>query len=93
MRLLLATALLTGRSRPRRRSQAPDAEIFLVSLSSTGGKLAVTGARNLTNRPGYDNQPNWSRDGAHAVFHLGARRRAGRHLPRRPLRASGRRCA
>ena len=42
---------------------APDPDIFLVSLSSTGGKLSVTSARNLTNRAGYDNQPNWSRDG------------------------------
>jgi hypothetical protein len=42
---------------------APDPDIFLVSLSRTGGKLAVSGARNLTNRAGYDNQPNWSRDG------------------------------
>ncbi|HEX6313938.1 MAG TPA: hypothetical protein VFZ73_03730 [Gemmatimonadaceae bacterium] len=44
-------------------AQAPDADIFLVSLSRSGGSLTVTGARNLTNRPGYDNQPNWSRDG------------------------------
>lgn len=42
---------------------APDPDIFLVSLSKAGGKLSVPGARNLTNRAGYDNQPNWSRDG------------------------------
>ena len=42
---------------------APDPDIFLVSLSRAGGKLSVTGARNVTNRAGYDNQPNWSRDG------------------------------
>jgi hypothetical protein len=37
-------------------------------MSRSGGKLAVTGARNLTNRPGYDNQPNWSRDGNTLFF-------------------------
>ena len=50
------------------RGQAPDADIFLVSLSQNGGKLAVSGARNLTSRTGYDNQPNWSRDGASVFF-------------------------
>jgi hypothetical protein len=67
MRLLLATALLMASSTVT-ASQAPDAEIFLVSLSNAGGKLTVTGARNLTNRPGYDNQPNWSRDGRTLFF-------------------------
>jgi len=58
--LALATAVAAG--------QAPDADIFLVSLQRSGGKLAVTGARNLTNRPGYDNQPSWSRDGRALFF-------------------------
>lgn len=49
-------------------AQAPDAEIFLVSLSKTGDKLAATAARNITNRPGYDNQPQWSRDGRTLFF-------------------------
>jgi hypothetical protein len=49
-------------------AQAPDADIFLVSLARSGGTLTVTGARNLTNRPGYDNQPNWSRDGRTLFF-------------------------
>lgn len=67
MRLLTATTLLMAVSTVA-TSQAPDAEIFLVSLSRGGGKLAVTGARNLTNRPGYDNQPNWSSDGRTLFF-------------------------
>lgn len=68
MRLLLATALLLVAGSTMAASQAPDAEIFLVSLSPTGGRLTVTGARNLTSRPGYDNQPNWSRDGRTLFF-------------------------
>lgn len=50
------------------RSQASDPDIFLVSLARTGDRIMVTGARNLTSRPGYDNQPNWSRDGSTLFF-------------------------
>ena len=60
-------------------SQAPDSDIFLLSLSKTGNpsdnggeRLVVTGARNLTKRPGYDNQPNWSRDGS-TLFYTSVR--------------------
>lgn len=67
MRLTLAAAMLVTSSTTA-ASQAADAEIFLVSLSRADGQLSVTGARNLTNRPGYDNQPNWSRDGASLFF-------------------------
>ena len=48
--------------------QAPDADIFLVSLARTGDQLTVTAVRNLTSRPGYDNQPNWSTDGRTLFF-------------------------
>lgn len=67
MRLIIAAALLATGSNVA-VGQAPEADIFLVSLSRSEGNLAVTGARNLTNRPGYDNQPNWSRDGATLFF-------------------------
>jgi hypothetical protein len=58
--LLLATGVAGA--------QAPDADIFLVTLGRDGGRLAVSGARNLTNRPGYDNQPSWSPDGGSIFF-------------------------
>jgi len=69
MRTIVAVALLALIPRVS-HGQAPDADIFLVSLSRNGGKLAVTAARNLTNRPGYDNQPNWSADGKAIFFTL-----------------------
>jgi hypothetical protein len=65
-------AILLGIVAGAANAQAPDAEIFLVSLSRGSGKLTATGARNLTNRPGYDNQPNWSRDG-NALFFTSVR--------------------
>ena len=66
-KILISVAALTLTAGAA-RGQAPDPDIFLVSLSQTGGKLAVSAARNLTNRAGYDNQPNWSRDGATLFF-------------------------
>jgi hypothetical protein len=70
-KILTAVALLTLTTGVA-RSQAPDPDIFLVTLSRNGGKLAVTGARNATNRPGYDNQPNWSADG-NTLFYTSVR--------------------
>jgi hypothetical protein len=49
-------------------AQTTNEEIYLVSLSRSGGRLTATAARNLTNRPGYDNQPSWSRDGKTLYF-------------------------
>ena len=67
MRLNVTATLLAFTSAVS-QSQATNEEIFLVSLSRSGGKLMATGARNLTNRAGYDNQPHWSRDGATLYF-------------------------
>ena len=69
-KILTAVALLTLATGAR--GQAPDPDIFLVTLSRNGGKLAVTGARNATNRAGYDNQPNWSADG-NTLFYTSVR--------------------
>jgi Tol biopolymer transport system component len=67
MKLALTVTLLALAS-DGAGGQTTNEDIFLVSLSSAGGKLATTGARNLTNRPGYDNQPHWSRDGNTLYF-------------------------
>lgn len=49
-------------------AQAPDPDIFVLRLSTAGGKPAVSGARNVTARPGYDNQPSWSADGTELYY-------------------------
>lgn len=67
MRTILTATLMACTSAVA-GSQATNEEIFLVSLSRAGGALSVSGARNLTNRPGYDNQPHWSRDGNTLYF-------------------------
>lgn len=43
--------------------QAPGTDIYLVPLSRTGTAVRAGAPRNLTARPGYDNQPSFSPDG------------------------------
>ena len=40
----------------------PDTDIWLASLSRVGDSLAVGTPRNVTRRPGYDNQPSFTPD-------------------------------
>lgn len=53
---------------PVAAQQPPEADVFLVSITRAGGKVSVTGAKNLTSRTGYDNQPSWSPDGTEIFF-------------------------
>jgi WD40-like Beta Propeller Repeat len=46
----------------------PDTEIFLASLSSVDGKLAIGPPNNISNSPGYDNQPSFTPDGQGVLF-------------------------
>ena len=54
------------------QAQPPDSEIFLAKLSMVDGALTVTAPENISNSPGYDNQPSFSRDGR-SVFFTSAR--------------------
>jgi hypothetical protein len=47
---------------------ASNPEIYLMSLSVKGHSVAVGTPTNITNRPGYDNQPSFSRDGRALYF-------------------------
>jgi len=51
---------------------ARDPDIFLASLGGGRGVVTVGAPRNLTARPGYDNQPSFSRDGS-ALFYTSTR--------------------
>jgi len=53
---------------PRTSPPAPSSEVFLVPLAGQGATLAAGTPRNITNRPGYDNQPAFSRDGRSVYF-------------------------
>lgn len=46
----------------------PATEIFLAPLTLKGGEMIVGTAINITNAPGYDNQPSFTPDGAAILF-------------------------
>lgn len=46
----------------------PSTDIFLAELDDSGATLALANPQNLTARPGYDNQPAFTADGAHILF-------------------------
>ena len=50
-------------------AQAPsNPEIYLMPLSVRGNAVSVGAAVNITNRPGYDNQPSFTADGRELFF-------------------------
>jgi hypothetical protein len=49
-------------------SQAPNPEIFLFSVEMKDGKPVFADGKNITNSPGYDNQPSFSLDGSRILF-------------------------
>lgn len=48
--------------------QPPATEIFLAPLTQSGGKLTVGRPVNITNNPGYDNQPQFLADSSGVLF-------------------------
>jgi hypothetical protein len=61
--ILIAVALLQAAQAP-----PPDTEIFLASLSIRGAQLQIGQAANVSNNPGYDNQPSFTPDGKAVLF-------------------------
>jgi hypothetical protein len=49
---------------PRAAAPPPDTEIALAPLTSSAGRgISVGRPTNITNSPGYDNQPSFTPDG------------------------------
>lgn len=53
---------------PPRAQPPPDTEIFLAALTRTNGKVTLGAPENVTNSPGYDNQPSFTPDGRQMLF-------------------------
>lgn len=68
MRWLAAAAALTLTAVQPQPPPPPDTEIFLASLAASGDRLSVTAPINITNSPGYDNQPSFAPDGRSIFF-------------------------
>ena len=65
MGLLFVSAFVLGQT-------PPDTEVFLARLAIDGSRIVVSAAENISNSPGYDNQPSFTRDGG-GVFFTSAR--------------------
>ena len=63
--VLLALATVSA----RQAAQAPpDTEIYLAPLKEANGAIELGGPANITNSPGYDNQPFFTSDGKQVLF-------------------------
>lgn len=65
--LLPCAALILGWPQPAAQAP-PDTEIHLAPLSREGGAITVGQPVNITNSPGYDNQPSFTPDGGAVLF-------------------------
>ena len=61
----LALVLLAAAASPQ---TPPSTEIFLAPLAPADGRLQAGGPANVSNSPGYDNQPAFTPDGAAMLF-------------------------
>jgi Tol biopolymer transport system component len=50
------------------RQAPPDTEIYLASLTISGGQLTIGQPVNISTSPGYDNQPSFTPDGQSILF-------------------------
>jgi WD40-like Beta Propeller Repeat len=68
MRSVLLAALTIFAQAQTAAPPPPDTEIFLAPLSTRDGALTVGAPANITNSPGYDNQPSFMSDGRSILF-------------------------
>lgn len=70
MRLIAGVGLALLISQAQTPSSPPDTEIFLATLNVTtaAGGPAIVRPVNITNSPGYDNQPSFTPDGRTVIF-------------------------
>jgi dipeptidyl aminopeptidase/acylaminoacyl peptidase len=53
---------------PPQPAAPPDTEIYLAPLTNANGRITVGPPVNITNNPGYDNQPSFTPDGKAMLF-------------------------
>lgn len=56
---------------PAQPAAPPPTEVFVASLSTAGGTFTVGQSENISNSPGYDNQPFFTPDGRSVLFTSG----------------------
>ena len=65
---MLLTASAAAGQTPRTPEGPPDTEIYLAALHVSGGTVTIGAPANITNSPGYDNQPSFTPDGRAILF-------------------------
>jgi hypothetical protein len=55
-------------AQPPAAQAPPDTEIYLVPMKVAGGAITLGAPANITNNPGYDNQPLFTADGRSILF-------------------------
>jgi len=71
MRLILRSltaAFALALSQPQPVQAPPDTEIYLAPMKIVDGAITIGPAENITNNPGYDNQPFFTPDGRAILF-------------------------
>jgi hypothetical protein len=58
-----ATAAIAGTLQP-----APSTDVFVAGFSDNGDRIEIGKPENISNSPGYDNQPSFTPDGAAVLF-------------------------
>lgn len=66
--VLTALTLLASPQAPPAPNSPPDTEIFLANLTIAGGRTTIVRPVNISNSPGYDNQPSFTPDGRSVLF-------------------------
>ena len=61
-------AICVALSQTQRPAGPPPTEVFLAPLTVEGGSLKVGSPQNISNSPGYDNQPTFTPDGRALLF-------------------------
>ncbi len=70
--MLLSAMVAQARQPPAPQAPPPDTDVFLSRLTMADGRLTVSKPENISNSPGYDNQPAFSADGR-SIFFTSAR--------------------
>lgn len=55
-------------TKEEKKSDFPESDIFLFQVSQNDGSYSVANGKNLTNRPGYENQPFFTYDSSSFLF-------------------------
>jgi Tol biopolymer transport system component len=64
MRILTLVAVLLAQA----AAQPPDTDVYLATLSVRGNKVEIGTPINISDNPGYDNQPSFTPDGKAVLF-------------------------